>query len=132
MIHGLLCAVLSSIIVGFYLYSIYKYVPEGSPDPLVSMDAPMRNELTLIKVVGVYVTLSMILSLILGIFSRFLGKWGVLSLNTVVLALSIFGFYSVLSYQRDGWDMFQIIGAPLVFILPLVWLGLQPIIFNNK
>jgi hypothetical protein len=132
MIHGLLCAGLASTIVSFYLYSIYKFVPEGSPDPLVSLDAAMRNELTFVKVAGVYVALSLIMSLFLGIIAKYLGRWGVLSMNAMVIALSIFGFYYVLSYQRDGWDMFQIIGAPLVFILPMVWLGLQPITMNNK
>jgi len=124
---GLVSAGISSVVVCLYLYSIYSFVPEGSPDPLVSLDSPMRQELTAVKLVGMYVLLSLLASLILGVLNKYMGKWGLFTLNAVVSATSILGFYFVLTYLRDGWDVFQIIGTPLFYIWPLIWLGCQPL-----
>ena len=52
-------------------------------------------------------------------------KWGILFFNALIVGLSLMGFYYVLTFQKEGWDSFQIIGTPLFFILPLVWLALQ-------
>ena len=125
--HGLLAAALSSIVVSLYLFSIYNFVPKGSPDPLVSIDSPMRNELTAFKMIAIYTMLSLISSLILAGLNRYLGKWGVFGLNALISACSILGFYAVLSFLKDGWDVFQIIGTPLVYIWPLIWMGCQPL-----
>ncbi len=130
--HGLLTAVLSSIIVSLYLYSVYNFVPKGSPDPLVSIDSPMRIELTSFKMIAIYTLLSLIASLVLGVLNRYLGKWGVFGLNALISACSILGFYAVLSYLRDGWDVFQIIGTPLVYIWPLIWMGCQSIFLTES
>lgn len=130
--HGLLTAALSSIVVSLYLYSIYNFVPKGSPDPLVSIDSPMRNELTAFKMIAIYTMLSLISSLILAGLNRYLGKWGVFGLNALISACSILGFYAVLSYLKDGWDVFQIIGTPLVYIWPLIWIGCQSLFLNES
>lgn len=130
--HGLLTAVLSSIIVSLYLYSIYNFVPKGSPDPLVSIDSPMRIELTSFKMIAIYTLLSLIASLVLGVLNRYLGKWGVFGLNALISAFSILGFYAVLSFLKDGWDVFQIIGTPLVYIWPLIWMGCQSIFLTES
>lgn len=130
--HGLLTAVLSSIIVSLYLYSVYNFVPKGSPDPLVSIDSPMRIELTSFKMIAIYTLLSLIASLVLGVLNRYLGKWGVFGLNALISACSILGFYAVLSYLKDGWDVFQIIGTPLVYIWPLIWMGCQSIFLTES
>ena len=130
--HGLLTAVLSSIIVSLYLYSVYNFVPKGSPDPLVSIDSPMRIELTSFKMIAIYTLLSLIASLVLGVLNRYLGKWGVFGLNALISACSILAFYAVLSYLRDGWDVFQIIGTPLVYIWPLIWMGCQSIFLTES
>jgi len=127
MYFGLLTATISSVVVSLYLYSIYSFVPKGSPDPLVSLDSPMRHELTAIKLVGIYVFMSLLSSMLLGILNKYLGKWGLFILNAIVSAASILGFYFVLTYLRDGWDVFQIIGTPLFYIWPLIWLGCQPL-----
>lgn len=130
--HGLLTAALSSIVVSLYLFSIYNFVPKGSPDPLVSIDSPMRNELTASKMIAIYTMLSLISSLILAGLNRYLGKWGVFGLNALISASSILGFYAVLSYLKDGWDVFQIIGTPLVYIWPLIWIGSQSLFLNES
>ena len=130
--HGILTAVLSSIVVSLYLFSIYNFVPKGSPDPLVSIDSPMRNELTSIKMIAIYTLLSLIASVVLGGLNHYLGKWGVFGLNALISACSIVGFYAVLSYLKDGWDVFQIIGTPLVYIWPLVWMGCQPLFLIER
>jgi len=87
----------------------------------------MRHELTAIKLVGIYVFMSLLSSMLLGILNKYLGKWGLFILNAIVSAASILGFYFVLTYLRDGWDVFQIIGTPLFYIWPLIWLGCQPL-----
>lgn len=130
--HGILTAVLSSIVVSLYLFSIYNFVPKGSPDPLVSIDSPMRIELTSFKMIAIYTLLSLIASLVLGVLNRYSGKWGVFGLNALIIACSILGFYAVLSYLRDGWDVFQIIGTPLVYIWPLIWMGCQSIFLTES
>lgn len=130
--HGLLAAALSSIVVSLYLFSIYNFVPKGSPDPLVSIDSPMRNELTAFKMIAIYTMLSLISSLILAGLNRYLGKWGVFGLNALISACSILGFYAVLSFLKDGWDVFQIIGTPLVYIWPLIWIGSQSLFLNES
>lgn len=129
---GLLSALISSIVIYFYMYSMYSFVPKGSPDPLVSMDSNMRKELTSNTLVGVYMFMSLFASLMLWLSHKYGGKWGVFIFNSVVVACSILGFYFVLSYQRDGWDVFQIIGTPLVFIWPLVWLGCQSLFLTEN
>ena len=75
--HGLLTALISSVVVALYLYSIYNFVPKGSPDPLVGIDSPMRKELTTIKMIGIYMLLSLLASLLLAATNRFVGKWGI-------------------------------------------------------
>lgn len=123
---GIVSAVLSSAVVAAYLYSMYEFVPKGSPTPLVEPESLMRKELTASKVVGIYVLLSLTASLLLYFFNKILGKWGLLIGNGIAVALALLGFYYVLTFQKVGWDSFQIIGTPLFFILPLVWLALQP------
>ena len=120
---GVVSAVIASSVVAVYLYSIYEFVPKGSPSPLVEPESLMRKELTISKVVGLYVLLSLSASLILYFFNR--SKWGILFFNALIVGLSLMGFYYVLTFQKEGWDSFQIIGTPLFFILPLVWLALQ-------
>ena len=124
---GLLSASISSVVIAAYLYSMYSFIPEGSPDPLVSVDSPMRKELSAVKLIGIYSSLSLVASLLLWVSNKYAGKWGVLALNALISVASILGFYFVLTYLRDGWDVFQIIGTPLFYIWPLIWMGCQPL-----
>ena len=124
---GLLSAAISSVVIATYLYSMYSFIPEGSPDPLVSLDSPMRKELSTFNLVAIYISMSLIASLLLWVFNKYAGKWGVFALNALISAASILGFYFVLTYLRDGWDVFQIIGTPLFYIWPLIWMGCQPL-----
>jgi hypothetical protein len=124
---GLLTASISSVVIAAYLYSMYSFIPEGSPDPLVSLDSPMRKELSSVKLIGIYSSLSLVASLLLWVFNKYAGKWGVFALNALISVASILGFYFVLTYLRDGWDVFQIIGTPLFYIWPLIWMGCQPL-----
>lgn len=129
---GLLSALLSSIVIAAYLYSMYSFVPKGSPDPLVSLDSPMRKELSPLNLVAIYISMSLIASLLLWVLDKYLGKWGVFALNVLIGSASIFGFYFVLTYLRDGWDVFQIIGTPLFYIWPVIWMGCQPLFLIEK
>jgi len=124
---GLLTASISSVVIAAYLYSMYSFIPEGSPDPLVSLDSPMRKELSSVKLIGIYSSLSLVASLLLWVFNKYAGKWGVFALNALISVASILGFYFVLTYLRDGWDVFQIIGTPLFYIWPLIWMACQPL-----
>jgi len=129
---GLLSAAISSVVIATYLYSMYSFIPEGSPDPLVSLDSPMRKELSTFNLVVIYISMSLIASLLLWVFNKYAGKWGVFALNALISAASILGFYFVLTYLRDGWDVFQIIGTPLFYIWPLIWMGCQPLFLMER
>ncbi len=129
---GLLSAAISSVVIATYLYSMYSFIPEGSPDPLVSLDSPMRKELSTFNLVAIYISMSLIASLLLWVFNKYAGKWGVFALNALISAASILGFYFVLTYLRDGWDVFQIIGTPLFYIWPLIWMGCQPLFLMER
>lgn len=129
---GLLSAAISSVVIATYLYSMYSFIPEGSPDPLVSLDSPMRKELSTFNLVAIYISMSLIASLLLWVFNKYAGKWGVFALNALISAASILGFYFVLTYLRDGWDVFQIIGTPLFYIWPLIWMGCQPLFLIER
>lgn len=124
---GIFTAVISSAVVYGYMYSMYSFIPEGSPDPLVGLDSPMRKELTVEKAMGLYVFLSLVFSMLLWLLNKYLNKWGVFSLNVLVGFLSMIGFLYILGYQKEGWDMFIVVGPPLLFIWPLVWMGCQPL-----
>lgn len=124
---GIFTAVISAAVVYGYMYSMYTFIPEGFPGPLVGCDSPMREELTVEKVIGLYVFLSLVFSMLLWLMNKYLNKWGVFSLNVLVGFLSLIGFLYVLSYQKEGWDMFIVVGPPLLFIWPLVWMGCQPL-----
>lgn len=129
---GLLSAAISSVVIATYLYSMYSFIPEGSPDPLVSLDSPMRKELSTFNLVAIYISMSLIASLLLWVFNKYAGKWGVFALNALISAASILGFYFVLTYLRDGWDVFQIIGTPLFYIWPLIWMGCQSLFLMER
>ena len=129
---GLLSAAISSVVIATYLYSMYSFIPEGSPDPLVSLDSPMRKELSTFNLVAIYISMSLIASLLLWVFNKYAGKWGVFALNALISAASILGFYFVLTYLRDGWDVFQIIGTPLFYIWPLIWMGCQSLFLIER
>ena len=129
---GLLSASISSIVIAAYLYSMYGFVPKGSPDPLVSLDSPMRKELSAFNLVTIYISMSLVASLLLWVLNKYAGKWGVFGLNALISAASILGFYFVLTYLRDGWDVFQIIGTPLFYIWPLIWMGCQPLFLMER
>jgi len=129
---GLLSAAISSVVIATYLYSMYSFIPEGSPDPLVSLDSPMRKELSTFNLVAIYISMSLIASLLLWVFNKYAGKWGIFALNALISAASILGFYFVLTYLRDGWDVFQIIGTPLFYIWPVIWLGCQPLFLMER
>ncbi len=129
---GLLSAAISSVVIATYLYSMYSFIPEGSPDPLVSLDSPMRKELSTFNLVAIYISMSLIASLLLWVFNKYAGKWGVFALNALISVASILGFYFVLTYLRDGWDVFQIIGTPLFYIWPLIWMGCQPLFLMER
>jgi len=129
---GLLSAAISSVVIATYLYSMYSFIPEGSPDPLVSLDSPMRKELSTFNLVAIYISMSLIASLLLWVFNKYAGKWGIFALNALISAASILGFYFVLTYLRDGWDVFQIIGTPLFYIWPLIWMGCQPLFLMER
>jgi len=129
---GLLSASISSIVIAAYLYSMYNFVPKGSPDPLVSLDSPMRKELSTFNLVAIYISMSLVASLLLWLFNKYAGKWGIFALNALISAASILGFYFVLTYLRDGWDVFQIIGTPLFYIWPVIWMGCQPLFLMER
>lgn len=129
--YGIFSAVVSSSVVAIYLYSIYGFIPKGSPSPLVEPESLMRKELTFVKVIGLYVLASLFASLFFMVMQRFLGKVGLILYNSLLVASALAGFYYVLTFQKEGWDSFQIIGAPLFYILPLVLLALEPFFLKS-
>lgn len=123
MIHGLTVAVISSLVGGLYLHYFYSLELDES-----------YKVLPIWKVVSIYITLSLLLSLVLMIASRILKKWGVIVLNTVLTMVSVASIALPITYINQEIDttFIAVAAIPLHFIMPIIWLALQPLTFSSS
>ncbi len=123
MIHGLIVAAISSLVGGLYLHYFYSLELDES-----------YKVLPIWRVVSIYITLSLLLSLVLMIASRILKKWGVIVLNTVLTMVSVASIALPITYINQEIDttFIAVAAIPLHFIMPIIWLALQPLIFSSS
>jgi uncharacterized membrane-anchored protein len=123
MIHGLIVAAISSLVGGLYLHYFYALELDES-----------YKVLPIWKVVSIYIALSLFLSLILMIASRVLKKWGVIVLNTVLTMASVASIALPITYINQEIDttFIAVAAIPVHFIMPIIWLALQPLTVSSS
>jgi hypothetical protein len=123
MIHGLIVAAISSLVGGLYLHYFYALELDES-----------YKVLPIWKVVSIYIALSLLLSLILMIASRVLKKWGVIVLNTVLTMASVASIALPITYINQEIDttFIAVAAIPVHFIMPIIWLALQPLTVSSS
>lgn len=123
MIHGLIVAAISSLVGGLYLHYFYA----------LELDESFKV-LPVWKVVSIYIALSLLLSLLLMIVSRMLKRWGVIALNTLLTMVSVASIAFPITYVNQEIDttFIAIAAIPVHFIMPIIWLALQPLTFNTS
>lgn len=122
MIHGLIVAAISSLVGGLYLHYFYA----------LELDESFKV-LPVWKVVSIYIALSLLLSLLLMFVSRMLKKWGVIAMNTLLTMFSVASIAFPITYVNQEIDttFIAIAAIPVHFIMPIIWLALQPLTFNT-
>jgi uncharacterized membrane-anchored protein len=123
MIHGLIVAAISSLVGGLYLHYFYALELDES-----------YKVLPIWKVVSIYIALSLLLSLVLMIASRVLKKWGVIVLNTVLTMASVASIALPITYINQEIDttFIAVAAIPVHFIMPIIWLALQPLTVSSS
>jgi len=123
MIHGLIVAAISSLVGGLYLHYFYALELDES-----------YKVLPIWKVVSIYIALSLFLSLVLMIASRILKKWGVIVLNTVLTMASVASIALPITYINQEIDttFIAVAAIPVHFIMPIIWLALQPLTVSSS
>ncbi len=123
MIHGLIVAAISSLVGGLYLHYFYALELDES-----------YKVLPIWKVVSIYIALSLLLSLVLMIASRILKKWGVIVLNTVLTMASVASIAFPITYinQEIDTNFIAVAAIPVHFIMPIIWLALQPLTVSSS
>lgn len=122
MMYGLFVAVVSSAVGALYLNAYYTEMFD------YSMILPIW------KVVSIYTALSLFLSLVLFFVFKYLGRIGVLVLNTLFVMAMTASIYYPITYFNNKIDVEYIAVAalPIHFIMPLVWLAIQPFALISK
>jgi uncharacterized membrane protein len=123
LIFSLIIATLSSSVIGFFLNYFYAF----------EFDQTIKI-LPIWKVVFVYFLLALSFSL-LAYFVE--SKWNNRGLFVINAAISFFAVASMgfpLKYTNTEIDttFLPIVAIPCLFVLPLIWMSFQPIIFNKK
>jgi len=120
---GLIVALLSSIVGATYLYFFYGLELDES-----------RKVLPIWKVVAIYTSISLLITLMsYVVFSKW-GKWGVIILNTVFSSIAIASIAYPITYVNQEIDttFIAIAAIPVHLMMPLIWLSLQPIVLIQK
>ncbi|MFM7006095.1 MAG: hypothetical protein ACKOWX_02460 [Flavobacteriales bacterium] len=122
-IFGIIIASLSSVVIGFFLNYFYSF----------EFDQTIKI-LPIWKVVLVY----FLLAIALTISSLFIeNKWhnkGLFTLNALVSFIAVAAMGFPLKYTNTEIDttFLPIVAIPCLFVLPLIWMSFQPILFQKK
>jgi hypothetical protein len=122
-IFGVIIATLSSVVIGFFLNYFYSF----------EFDQTIKI-LPIWKVVLVY----FLMAIALTITSLFIeNKWhnkGLFTLNALVSFTAVASMGFPLKYTNTEIDttFLPIVAIPCLFVLPLIWMSFQPILFQKK
>ena len=122
-IFGIIIASLSSVVIGFFLNYFYSF----------EFDQTIKI-LPIWKVVLVYFLMAIELT-ITSIFIE--NKWhnkGLFTLNALVSFTAVASMGFPLKYTNTEIDttFLPIVAIPCLFVLPLIWMSFQPILFQKK
>jgi hypothetical protein len=121
-IFGIIIASLSSVVIGFFLNYFYSF----------EFDQTIKI-LPIWKVVLVY----FLMAIALTITSLFIeNKWhnkGLFTLNALVSFIAVAAMGFPLKYTNTEIDttFLPIVAIPCLFVLPLIWMSFQPILFQK-
>jgi drug/metabolite transporter (DMT)-like permease len=120
---GLLIAVLSSAVIGFFLNYFYAFEFDET-----------SKILPISKVVLIYFLLAITFSFLSFVIER---KWknrGLFVLNALISFLAVASMGVPLKYTNTEIDttFLPIVAIPCLFVLPLIWMSFQPLIFDKK
>lgn len=120
---GLLIAVLSSAVIGFFLNYFYAFEFDET-----------SKILPISKVVLIYFLLAITFSFLSFVIEC---KWknrGLFVLNALISFLAVASMGVPLKYTNTEIDttFLPIVAIPCLFVLPLIWMSFQPLIFNKK
>jgi hypothetical protein len=120
---GLLIAVLSSAVIGFFLNYFYAFEFDET-----------SKILPIWKVVLIYFLLAITFSFLSFVIEC---KWknrGLFVLNALISFLAVASMGVPLKYTNTEIDttFLPIVAIPCLFVLPLIWMSFQPLIFDKK
>ena len=120
---GLLIAVLSSAVIGFFLNYFYAFEFDET-----------SKILPISKVVLIYFLLAITFSFLSFVIES---KWknrGLFVLNALISFLAVASMGVPLKYTNTEIDttFLPIVAIPCLFVLPLIWMSFQPLIFDKK
>jgi hypothetical protein len=120
---GLLIAVLSSAVIGFFLNYFYAFEFDET-----------SKILPISKVVLIYFLLAITFSFLSFVIEC---KWknrGLFVLNALISFLAVASMGVPLKYTNTEIDttFLPIVAIPCLFVLPLIWMSFQPLIFDKK
>jgi hypothetical protein len=120
---GLISATLSSAVIGFFLNYFYSFEFDET-----------SKILPIWKVVIFYFLVAGTISMFSFYIER---KWknkGLFVLNAVISFLAVASMGFPLKYTNTDIDttFLPIVAIPCLFVLPLIWMSFQPIMYNKK
>ena len=123
LIFGLTSATLSSVVIGFFLNYFYSF----------EFDETVKI-LPIWKVVLVYYLVGIALTIASFWIEK---KWqnkGLFALNSLVSFIAVASMGVPLKYTNTEIDttFLPIVAIPCLFVLPLIWMSFQPILFQKK
>lgn len=123
LIFGLISATLSSVVIGFFLNYFYSF----------EFDETVKV-LPIWKVVLVYYLVGIALTIASFWIEK---KWqnnGLFALNALVSFTAVASMGFPLKYTNTEIDttFLPIVAIPCLFVLPLIWMSFQPILFQKK
>jgi len=123
LVYGILTAVLSSTAVGVYLHYFYA----------MGFDESFKV-MPIWRVISIYCSIALVSGFVVYWVNKKFQFKGVLMLNVLVVLVSIASIGLPITYANSEIDttFLPVAAIPAHFILPLVWLGLQPFLFISK
>ena len=123
LIFGLIIATLSSSVIGFFLNYFYAF----------EFDETVKI-LPIWKVVCIYFFLALSFSLLAYFVESKWNNRGLFVINAVISFFAVASMGFPLKYTNTEIDttFLPIVAIPCLFVLPLIWMSFQPLIFNKK
>lgn len=123
LIFGFIIATLSSIVVGVFLNYFYSF----------KFDESIKI-LPIWKVVLAYFILSLVFSVLAFFLEKFWKHKGLFVFNAIISfsAVALIGFPIKYTNTEIDTSFFPIVAIPCLFILPIIWLSFQPLVFIKR